>query len=415
MFQRTQNVSFSQGPEVTYFTSESVSEGHPDKVADQISDSILDELLTFDPKARVACEALCKTGLIVIAGEISINNKIVHENEVKLNRKMRNYSDIARSVVKDIGYDDPANGFEYRSCGVIVALDEQSPDIAQGVNENEGLHKEQGAGDQGMMFGYATNETPEYMPATLQYAHCILSNLSKARKEKVVQWLRPDAKSQVTVEYHNGVMKRVDTVVVSTMHSEDVKQEEIRAFVIENIIKKTIPSNLLDDKTKYHINPTGKFVVGGPQGDCGLTGRKIIVDTYGGHGAHGGGAFSGKDPTKVDRSAAYMGRYIAKNIVAAGLADKALVQIAYAIGVAKPVSVNVQTFGTEKVPRTQIENAVNKVFDMTPAGIVKTFDLLYPKKQGFRYVETASYGHFGRAKFPWEKIDKASDLKNNLK
>ena len=412
---RAQSFLSSQEPEITYFTSESVSEGHPDKVADQISDSILDELLTFDPKARVACEALCKTGLVVIAGEITLNNKVVHENEVKLNRKMKSFSDVARNTIKEIGYNDPANGFEYRSCGVIVALDEQSPDIAQGVNDHhEGKQKEQGAGDQGMMFGYATNETPEFMPATLQYAHTILSNLSKARKENVVNWLRPDAKSQVTIEYHNGVMHRVDAVVVSTMHAENVSQEQIKSFVIENIIKKTIPNHLLDEKTKYHINPTGKFVIGGPQGDCGLTGRKIIVDTYGGHGAHGGGAFSGKDPTKVDRSAAYMGRYIAKNIVAAGLADKALVQIAYAIGVAKPVSVNVQTFGTEKVARVKIEAAVNKVFDMTPAGIVNTFDLLHPQKQGFKYVETASYGHFGRNQFPWEKIDKVTELKSNI-
>ena len=410
MFQRSLlNKSFS--PEVTYFTSESVSEGHPDKVADQISDGILDELLTFDPKARVACEALCKTGLVVIAGEITVNPETVHANELKLKRKMKSYSDIARNVIKEIGYNDPNNGFEYRSCGVIVAIDQQSPDIAQGVNEGEGLHKEQGAGDQGMMFGYATNETPEFMPATLQYAHSILRNLSKARKEGTVNWLRPDAKSQVTVEYHDGKMKRIDTVVVSTMHSENVSQQEIKEFVIEKIIKNTIPQNLLDSNTKYHINPTGKFVIGGPQGDCGLTGRKIIVDTYGGHGAHGGGAFSGKDPSKVDRSAAYMGRYIAKNIVAAGLAERALVQIAYAIGVAQPVSVNVNTFGTEKVARIKIEEAVQKVFNMTPAGIVKTFNLLNPQENGYTYHETASYGHFGRSNFPWEKTDKVQDLK----
>ncbi|MGY3803221.1 methionine adenosyltransferase [Pigmentibacter ruber] len=410
MFQRSLlNKSFS--PEVTYFTSESVSEGHPDKVADQISDGILDELLTFDPKARVACEALCKTGLVVIAGEITVNPETVHANELKLKRKMKSYSDIARNVIKEIGYNDPNNGFEYRSCGVIVAIDQQSPDIAQGVNEGEGLHKEQGAGDQGMMFGYATNETPEFMPATLQYAHSILRNLSKARKEGTVNWLRPDAKSQVTVEYHDGKMKRIDTVVVSTMHSENVSQQEIKEFVIEKIIKNTIPQNLLDSNTKYHINPTGKFVIGGPQGDCGLTGRKIIVDTYGGHGAHGGGAFSGKDPSKVDRSAAYMGRYIAKNIVAAGLAERALVQIAYAIGVAQPVSVNVNTFGTEKVARIKIEEAVQKVFNMTPAGIVKTFNLLNPQENGYTYHETASYGHFGRSNFPWEKTDKVQELK----
>ena len=413
MFQRSLNLN-SSSPEITYFTSESVSEGHPDKVADQISDGILDELLTFDSKARVACEALCKTGLVVVAGEITLNPETVHENEKKLNRKMKSYSDIARNVIKDIGYDDPNNGFEYRSCGVIVAVDQQSPDIAQGVNEGEGLHKEQGAGDQGMMFGYATNETPEFMPATVQYAHSILRNLSKARKEGSVNWLRPDAKSQVTVEYHDGKMTRVDTVVVSTMHTDDVDQNTIRNFVIENIIKKTIPSQLLDENTKYHINPTGKFVIGGPQGDCGLTGRKIIVDTYGGHGAHGGGAFSGKDPSKVDRSAAYMGRYIAKNIVAAGLADKALVQIAYAIGVAQPVSINVNTYGTEKVNRIKIEKAVQKVFNMTPAGIVKTFDLLNPQKNGFTYHETASYGHFGRNHFPWERLDKVDELKSRI-
>jgi S-adenosylmethionine synthetase len=414
MFDRSQN-SGSSLPEVTYFTSESVSEGHPDKVADQISDSILDELLSFDPKARVACEALCKTGIVVVAGEITINNKTVRENEEKQGRSMRSYGEIARNVIKNIGYDDPENGFEYRSCGVIVAVDEQSKDIAQGVNEGEGLFKEQGAGDQGMMFGYATNETPEYMPATLQYAHSVLRCLSQIRKEKVVDWLRPDAKSQVTVEYHNGVMKRVDTVVVSTMHAESVSQETIRNFVIENVIKKIIPDHLLDSNTKYYINPTGKFVVGGPQGDCGLTGRKIIVDTYGGHGAHGGGAFSGKDPSKVDRSAAYMGRYVAKNIVASGLADKALVQIAYAIGIANPVSVNIQTYGTEKVAVSKIEETVRQIFDMTPAGIVRTFDLLHPEKNGFKYVETASYGHFGRSQFPWERLDKVEILQQILK
>ncbi len=410
MFAKSLLSSRLHAPEVTYFTSESVSEGHPDKVADQISDSILDELMIFDPRARVACEALCKTGLVVVAGEISINNDTVRQNEMKLGRKMRSYSDITRQVIKEIGYDDPNTGFDYRSCGVIVALDAQSPDIAQGVDEGAGLHKEQGAGDQGMMFGYAINETNELMPATVQYAHSILQNLSKARKEKQVEWLRPDAKSQVTAEYHNGSIKRIDTVVVSTMHSENVTQEDIKKFVIEHVIKKTIPRDLLDEQTKYHINPTGKFVIGGPQGDCGLTGRKIIVDTYGGHGAHGGGAFSGKDPSKVDRSAAYMGRYIAKNIVAAGLADRALVQIAYAIGIAQPVSVLVQTFGTEKVARTTIENAVKKVFDMTPSGIIKTLDLLRPKENGYSYVQTASYGHFGRPLFPWEKTDKISDL-----
>lgn len=398
--------SFMQSPEVTYFTSESVSEGHPDKVADQISDAILDELLKYDPLARVACETLVKTGLVVVAGEITTNE------EAK--QKARKYSDIAREVIKEIGYNDPDNGFDYRSCGVIVAIDEQSRDIAMGVNEGEGSFKEMGAGDQGMMFGYAVNETPELMPATLHYSHLILSNLAKARKEKKVEYLRPDAKSQVTVEYHDGKIKRVDTVVVSTMHAESVSLETLSQYVINEIIKKTIPESLLDSKTKYYVNPTGRFVCGGPQGDCGLTGRKIIVDTYGGHGAHGGGAFSGKDPTKVDRSAAYLGRYIAKNIVAAGLAEKALVQLAYAIGVAEPVSVNVQTFGTEKIARAKIETAVREIFKMKPADIIKEFDLLHPAKQGFKYFETAAYGHFGRAKFPWERTDKVEALKRYL-
>lgn len=391
-----------------FFTSESVSEGHPDKVADQISDAILDELLLFDAKARVACETLCKTGLIIIAGEISYNHDTVHKNELKFGRKMKSYSDIAREVVKEIGYNDSSTGFDYKSCGVLVALEEQSPDIAQGVDSSE--NKEQGAGDQGMMFGYATNETPEYMPASLQYSHALLKNLSVSRKSGEVDWLRPDAKSQVTVEYENGILKRVDTVVLSTMHAEYVSQEDIKSFIVETVIPRSIPHHLIDENTKYFINPTGKFVIGGPQGDCGLTGRKIIVDTYGGHGAHGGGAFSGKDPSKVDRSAAYMGRYIAKNIVAAKLADKVLVQIAYAIGVAKPVSVNIQTFGTEKVDPRVIEQAVHACFDMTPAGIVKTLNLLYPTQYGFTYMGTASYGHFGRDLFPWEKTDKVQDL-----
>lgn len=391
-----------------FFTSESVSEGHPDKVADQISDAILDELLLFDINARVACETLCKTGLIIIAGEISYNHKIVHENELKLGRKMRKYSDIAREVVKDIGYNDSTTGFDYKSCGVLIALEEQSPDIAQGVDSSE--TKEQGAGDQGMMFGYATNETPEFMPASLQYSHALLKNLSAARKSGDVDWLRPDAKSQVTVEYQNGQLKRIDTIVLSTMHADCVSQQEIKEFIINKTIPQSVPPHLIDDSTKYFINPTGKFVIGGPQGDCGLTGRKIIVDTYGGHGAHGGGAFSGKDPSKVDRSAAYMARYIAKNIVAAKLADKVLVQIAYAIGVAQPVSVNIQTFGTEKYDPKVIEQAVFACFDMTPAGIVKTLNLLYPSRYGFSYLSTASYGHFGRDIFPWEKMDKTHEL-----
>jgi S-adenosylmethionine synthetase len=406
MFHSNNRIAVMASPdvEVTYFTSESVSEGHPDKVADQISDAILDELLKYDPNARVACETLVKTGLVVVAGEITVNDLA--------KQKARKYADIAREVIKEIGYTDPDNGFDYRSCGVIVAVDAQSHDIAIGVNEGEGLHKEMGAGDQGMMFGYAVNETPEFMPATVQYAHTVLKNLSEKRKSGQANFLRPDAKSQVTAEYHNGKMARIDTVVVSTMHTEETDLKELEKFVIENVVKKSIPSELLDSKTKYYINPTGRFVTGGPQGDCGLTGRKIIVDTYGGHGAHGGGAFSGKDPSKVDRSAAYLGRYIAKNVVAAGLADKALVQIAYAIGVAEPVSVNVQTFGTEKVARVKIENAVRKTFQMKPADIIEQFKLKTPK--GYNYQETAAYGHFGRSQFPWEKLDKVAELKKIL-
>jgi len=400
------NTTLSSQPEVTYFTSESVSEGHPDKVADQVSDAILDELLKYDPHARVACETLVKTGLVVVAGEITTNDEC--------RMKARKYADIARETIREIGYDDPDNGFDYRSCGVITAVDAQSHDIAVGVNEGEGLHSEMGAGDQGMMFGYAVNETPEYMPATLQYAQNILQCLAHKRKVEKVAFLRPDAKSQVTIEYHNGVMKRVDTVVLSTMHTPDVSNATLEKFVIEEVIKKTIPSHLLDSKTKFHINPTGRFVTGGPQSDCGLTGRKIIVDTYGGHGAHGGGAFSGKDPSKVDRSAAYLGRYIAKNVVASGLADKALVQIAYAIGVADPVSVNVQTFGTEKIARQKIEAAVRETFRMKPQDIINQFDLKNPAKNGFCYRETAAYGHFGRSKFPWEKLDKVEALKQYL-
>jgi S-adenosylmethionine synthetase len=388
------------------FTSESVSEGHPDKVADQISDAILDELIKYDPRARVACETLVKTGLVVIAGEITVNETA--------KSKARPFAELARETIRDIGYDDPNGGFDYRSCGVILAVDAQSSDIAMGVDENSGTQKEMGAGDQGMMFGYAVNETPELMPATLQYAHMILKGLSTARKKAVVPFLRPDAKSQVTVEYHNGVIKRIDTVVVSTMHSADSSLESIREFVVEEVIKKTIPAHLIDAKTRFLINPTGRFVVGGPQGDCGLTGRKIIVDTYGGHGAHGGGAFSGKDPTKVDRSAAYMARYVAKNVVAAGLADRALVQLAYAIGVAEPVSVNVQTFGTEKVPVDKIERAIGQVFQMKPAAIIETLQLLTPAKAGFRYRDTAAYGHFGRSEFPWERTDKVTELKSRI-
>ncbi len=376
------------------FTSESVSEGHPDKVADQISDGILDALLTEDKHSRVACETLVKTGLVVIAGEITSKAHI-------------DYAKVAREVIADIGYNESDLGFDAKSCGVIVSIDQQSSDISMGVSEGQGLHQEQGAGDQGMMFGFACNETEDFMPATISYSHKLLQNLSTARRTKKVNFLRPDAKSQVTAEYKNGVMSRIDTVVISTQHSPDVSHKDLTDYVINEIVKKTIPTKLLDDKTKYHINPTGRFVIGGPQGDCGLTGRKIIVDTYGGHGAHGGGAFSGKDPTKVDRSAAYMGRYIAKNLVAAGLAEKCLVQLAYAIGVAQPVSVFVDTYGTSKHSGDRLASAIREVFKLTPRGITDTFDLLRPI-----YRATASYGHFGRKEFPWERTDKVEALKS---
>jgi len=373
------------------FTSESVSEGHPDKVADQISDGILDALLAEDPKSRVACETLVKTGIVVIAGEITTKANI-------------DYAAVARKVIAEIGYNESALGFDARSCGVMNCLDAQSEDISMGVSEGDGLHQEQGAGDQGMMFGFACDETPELMPATIQYSHKLLQNLSTLRREKSVDWIRPDSKSQVTVEYKNGVIDRVDTVVISTQHAPHATHKEIEEFVVENCVKKTIPAELLKN-TKFHINPTGRFVVGGPQGDCGLTGRKIIVDTYGGHGAHGGGAFSGKDPSKVDRSAAYMARYVAKNLVAAGLAKKCLVQLAYAIGVAKPVSVFVDTYGTSPHSSQVLADLVQKNFDLTPRGIVEGLDLLKP-----RYQQTASYGHFGRDSFPWEKTDKVKAL-----
>jgi S-adenosylmethionine synthetase len=370
-----------------------VSEGHPDKVADQVSDAILDALLAQDPKSRVACETLVKTGIVVIAGEITSTGRV-------------DYAQVARKVIDEIGYNDGDLGFDARSCGVINCIEEQSPDISMGVSEGAGLHKEQGAGDQGMMFGFACNETPELMPATIQYSHAILKKLSQLRRAKAVDWLRPDAKSQVTAEYKNGKLARIDTVVVSTQHAPHVSHAQIQEYVVEECIKKTVPTDLLIN-TKYHINPTGRFVIGGPQGDCGLTGRKIIVDTYGGHGAHGGGAFSGKDPSKVDRSAAYMGRYIAKNLVAAGLAEKCLVQLAYAIGVAEPVSVFVDTYGTSPHSPEVLADLVRKNFRLTPRGIIDGLNLLRPM-----YQETASYGHFGRSHFPWEKADKVNALRS---
>lgn len=379
------------------FTSESVSEGHPDKICDQISDAILDALLAQDKYSRVACETLVKTGLVVIAGEITSKAQI-------------DYAAIARKTIEEIGYNDGALGFDAKSCGIIMAVEQQSPDIAMGVNEGHGLHAEQGAGDQGMMFGYAVNETPEFMPATISYSHKLLKALSDKRRANAVPFLRPDAKSQVTVEYKDGKLARVDAVVISTQHAPDVAHKDLSDYVINEVVKKTIPAHLLDNNTKYHINPTGRFVIGGPQGDCGLTGRKIIVDSYGGHGAHGGGAFSGKDPTKVDRSAAYMGRYIAKNIVASGAADQCLVQLAYAIGVAEPVSVFVNTYGTGKVSDEKLASVIREVFRLTPRGITESLDLLQPI-----YQPTASYGHFGRDIFPWEKLDKVDAVKSALR
>jgi S-adenosylmethionine synthetase len=383
----------SQAPQDYLFTSESVSEGHPDKVADQISDAVLDAILAQDKRARVACETLVKTGLVIVAGEVTTSARV-------------DYDAIARKVVADIGYTDGDLGFDAKSCGVIMAVGQQSEDISIGVTEGQGLHQEQGAGDQGMMFGFACDETPELMPATISYSHQLLKKLSNLRRANDVKFLRPDAKSQVTVEYKGGKLHRVDTVVVSTQHSPDVSHDQLKEYVIESCVKKVIPKELLQNTT-YHINPTGRFIVGGPQGDCGLTGRKIIVDTYGGHGAHGGGAFSGKDPSKVDRSAAYAARYIAKNLVAAGLAKKCLVQVAYAIGVAEPVSVFVDTYGTSKYSGKDLADLVRKVFPLRPRAITDHFDLLRPI-----YLPTASYGHFGRSEFPWEKTDKVDALRS---
>lgn len=379
------------------FTSESVSEGHPDKVADQISDGVLDAILAQDPRGRVACETLVTTGVAIVAGEVTTTAKL-------------DVPAIAREVIRDIGYDDSKKGFDCHTCAVMVTLDRQSPDIAMGVDT--GSNKEQGAGDQGIMFGYAVNETPERMPLTISLSHKLLQNLSTARRTNKVNWLRPDSKSQVTVEYVDGKPKRVDAVVISTQHSEDVTNAQIKDFVLEEIIKKTISAEWLDSKTKYYINPTGRFVIGGPMGDCGLTGRKIIVDTYGGHGAHGGGAFSGKDPSKVDRSAAYATRHIAKNIVAAGLAEKCLVQVSYAIGVADPVSVMVNDFGTSQVDAAILSKAVREIWNLKPAAITEQFDLLKPK-----YRKTAAYGHFGRddADFTWERTDRVEALKDVVK
>ncbi|MFV0556962.1 MAG: methionine adenosyltransferase [Lactovum sp.] len=378
------------------FTSESVSEGHPDKVADQISDAILDAILAKDPQAHVACETVVYTGTVNVFGEIST----------------RAYVDIAsvvRQTIKEIGYTDSENGFDYKSVGVHVSLVEQSSDIAQGVNLSE---DEIGAGDQGLMFGFATNETKEYMPLAILLAHQLVKKLADLRKTSILDYLRPDAKSQVTVEYDDdGKAKRIDTVVISTQHAAEVSQERIKEDLIEKLIKVVIPSGLLDENTKYFINPTGRFVIGGPQGDSGLTGRKIIVDTYGGYAPHGGGAFSGKDATKVDRSASYAARYVAKNLVAAGLADKLQIQLSYAIGLAEPTSININSFGTAKIPEEKLLQIIRENFDLRPVGIIKMLDLLRPI-----YKQTAAYGHFGRTDvdLPWERLDKIEILKKEL-
>ncbi len=379
-----------------FFTSESVTEGHPDKVADQISDAILDAIIAQDKQCRVACETLVTTGIAFVAGEITTQCYV-------------DIPQIVRQTIRDIGYCSSQMGFDCQTCSVITSIDQQSPDIAQGVNVGEGLFKDQGAGDQGLMFGFASDETPELMPMPVMYAHKLTRRLATVRKNGALDFLRPDGKSQVTIEYENGTPLRVDTVVVSTQHKPDVTHEQIREAVIEEVIKKVIPVDMIDGDTKYYINPTGKFVVGGPMGDCGLTGRKIIVDTYGGQGSHGGGCFSGKDPSKVDRSASYMGRHIAKNVVAAGLAKKCEIQIAYAIGVAQPVSVMVDLMGTGVIPKKRVKEIIREVFDLRPAAIIEYLDLLRPI-----YLPTAAYGHFGRSEdtFSWEKTNKADEMRN---
>lgn len=378
------------------FTSESVSEGHPDKMCDQISDGILDALIQQDPNSRVACETLVKTGMVVIAGEITTNAQI-------------SYMEVARDVVREIGFTDSSLGFDADTCAVLTALDRQSPDISQGVTAGQGLFKEQGAGDQGMMFGFACDETKEYMPFPIYTAHRLVQELAEIRKRGQLPFLRPDSKSQVTVEYRDGRPIRADTVLISTQHDPDSAHDTIKEAIVEEVIKRVIPPEFLDDNTAFLVNPTGRFVNGGPYADCGLTGRKIIVDTYGGSGRHGGGAFSGKDPSKVDRSAAYMARYIAKNLVAADLAKRCEVQLAYAIGVAEPVGVYVDTFGTSQIPEERLSEIVRKEFDLRPAAIIEAHDLKRPI-----YKETAAYGHFGRPAaggfFPWERVDRVESL-----
>ena len=375
-------------------TSESVGEGHPDKMADQISDAILDAIIEQDTGCRVAVETLVKTGLVVLAGEITTSAEV-------------DYEAIARKTIKRIGYDNEALGFDDQSCEVLSAISKQSPDIAMGVDRED--QKQQGAGDQGLMFGYATNETKELMPATIQISHNLVKQHAEVRKSGAIEWLRPDAKSQVTINFNNGTPDHIDTVVLSTQHDENIEMQDIHDGVLEHIIKPVLPSELVTEDTRYLINPTGNFIIGGPVGDCGLTGRKIIVDTYGGMARHGGGAFSGKDPSKVDRSAAYAARYVAKNVVAAGLADRCEIQVSYAIGVAKPTSVRIKTFDTNKISEEQIIELVNANFDLTPYGIMSMLDLLQPI-----YERTAAYGHFGRSNegFPWEEINKAEDLRS---
>ena len=387
-----------------FFTSESVTEGHPDKICDQISDAILDAILAKDPMARVACETMTSTGLILIAGEITTNCYV-------------DIDEIARETVREIGYDRAKYGFDCDSCSVLTALKGQSPDIAQGVNsslearDGEADENDTGAGDQGMMFGFACDETEDYMPAPIYYAHKLTKKLSEVRKNGTLSYLRPDGKSQVTVEYDDDNVVRIDNVVISTQHADDVVHAQIEKDIIEKVIKAVLPAELLDENTKYYINPTGRFVIGGPQGDCGLTGRKIIVDTYGGYASHGGGAFSGKDPTKVDRSAAYAARYVAKNVVAGGIAKKCEIQLAYAIGVAKPLSIYVNTYGTGKISDEKIVELINENFDLRPSAIINNFNLRRPI-----YKQTAAYGHFGRSDInvPWERTDKVDVFKNAL-
>ena len=377
------------------FTSESVTEGHPDKMSDQISDAILDALLEQDSSSRVACETLVTTGMVVVAGEVT-------------SKALVDMQKVVRNTIEEIGYIDSNMGFDFNTCAVLISLDKQSPNIAQGVNEGEGAHTEQGAGDQGLMFGYACEETPELMPLPIQLAHRLTERLTEVRKSGTLEYLRPDGKSQVTVRYVDGEPKSIEAVVISTQHSEDVSQEKLHEDIISNVINEVIPSKYLNGSPKFHINPTGLFVIGGPQGDCGLTGRKIIVDTYGGMGRHGGGAFSGKDPSKVDRSAAYAARHVAKNVVAAGLASRCEVQLAYAIGVAEPISVSVDTFGTGKIEEAKIINLIRDNFELKPAGLINYLKLLRPI-----YRKTSAYGHFGREvpEFTWEATDKADKLR----